>query len=455
MAMANHAPMGTLTSVRSHRDCGSPRVTERPSHPSRRWGHQCLFAVLALLFFVVNASPATADSEVTEPKAPVVRGEPEPGAHPKPKPPAPLGEGAVEAAIQRGVAFLVGYQNQDGSWGSAKRTKDLNIYAPVPGAHDAFRTGTTALALAALLEAGEASDAKTQAAIDKGESWLVENLPTLRRATPDAIYNVWGHAYAIQALVRMLPRKPDDAARTKRLGDLIRSQFDRLERYESVDGGWGYYDFRTHTQRPGTDSISFTTATVLIAFYEAREAGFPPPEKPTERALAAIRRQRKSDFSYLYGEYLKWKPMHPVNRPGGSLGRSQVCNLALRLFGDAHITDEILGIWLDRLIARNLWLDIGRKRPVPHESWFAVAGYFYYYGHYYGAMCVEKLPVAERAFYQDHLALLLLPKQEKDGSWWDYPLYDYHHSYGTAFAVMTLHRCRRPKSESKPGMMPD
>jgi hypothetical protein len=39
--------------------------------------------------------------------------------------------------------------------------------------------------------------------------------------------------------------------------------------------------------------------------------------------MASIRRQRKPDFSYDYGEYLKFRPMLPVNRPGGGLGRSQ------------------------------------------------------------------------------------------------------------------------------------
>ena len=48
--------------------------------------------------------------------------------------------------------------------------------------------------------------------------------------------------------------------------------------------------------------------------------------------------------------------------------------------------------WLDRLIVRNGWLDMGRKRPIPHESHFMVAGYFYYYGHYYATLCVEQLP---------------------------------------------------------------
>ncbi len=112
------------------------------------------------------------------------------------------------------------------------------------------------------------------------------------------------------------------------------------------------------------------------------------------------------------------------------------------MWGEQDITDEVLTSWLDRLFARNGWLDIGRKRPIPHESWFQVAGYFYYFGHYYAALCIEQLPEDERGFYQAHLAKLMLDRQEKDGSWWDYPLYDYHQPYGTAFALMTLARCR-------------
>jgi len=134
--------------------------------------------------------------------------------------------------------------------------------------------------------------------------------------------------------------------------------------------------------------------------------------------------------------------MMPINRPGGSLGRSQACNLALRLWGDSRITDDVLKEWLDRLFSRNLWLDIGRKRPIPHESHFQVAGYFFYFGHYYASLCIEQLKQEERPFYQDHLAAVMLPLQEKDGSWWDFPLYNYHQQYGTAFALMTLKRCR-------------
>ena len=301
--------------------------------------------------------------------------------------------------------------------------------------------GTSALALSALIEvAGDRSDARL--AIERGEAWIMENLPKLRRADFTAVYNTWGHAYGIQALVRMHNRVPNDAPRQAKIKDLIRQQIQMLDRYEFVNGGWAYYDFEHHTQKPGGSPTSFTTATVLIAFHEAKGLGIEIPDRLVTRAKASILRQRYPDFSYAYGEYLRFRPQLGINRPGGSLGRSQVCNLAMKHWGDPLVTDAVLTTWLDRLFARNGWLDIGRKRPIPHESWFQVAGYFFYYGHYYAALCIEQLPTDKRGPYQDHSAQVLLSLQEKDGSWWDYPLYDYHQAYGTGFALMSLARCR-------------
>ena len=41
---------------------------------------------------------------------------------------------SIDASIRRGVDFLITHQNPNGSWGSARKTKDLNIYAPLPAA---------------------------------------------------------------------------------------------------------------------------------------------------------------------------------------------------------------------------------------------------------------------------------------------------------------------------------
>lgn len=144
----------------------------------------------------------------------------------------------ITGAIQRGVDFLLQDQNPNGSWGSATRTKGLNIYAPVPGAHHAFRTATTSLCISALLE--YRSDRTDVAeSIAKAENWLVAHLPDLKRATGEAIYNVWGHGYSIQALVRLHQHYSDDVEKQQRFKQLIELQFERLSQYESVDGGWG------------------------------------------------------------------------------------------------------------------------------------------------------------------------------------------------------------------------
>jgi hypothetical protein len=257
-----------------------------------------------------------------------------------------------------------------------------------------------------------------------------------------ALYNVWGHSYAIHALLDLHERAEGDEKLQKELVALLAHQAKRLEGCTFNNGGWGYYDEIAHTKVPSGSPNSFTTATALVALKRAEKLGVEYPDKLADKAIASLLRQRYPDFSYAYGEYLRLYPRLDINRPAGSLGRSQACNLALRLYGDKQVTDEIMKAWLNRLFARNGWLGIARKRPVPHDSDFAVAGYFYYYGHYYAALCIEELPAKERPYFQDHLARILMPLQEKDGSWWDYPLYDYHQSWGTAMAVSSLVRCR-------------
>src|SRR5215203_3876245 len=134
------------------------------------------------------------------------------------KPITPVPESDRAGAVARGVDFLIRTQNKTGSWGAPTKTKELNIMADI-GSHTAFRIGTTSLVLMALCEV-EKDRPETTAAIRKGEEWLVKALPELRRGTPIELYNVWGHAYAIQALV-LLKKRPEATADRK-------ATFDRL-----------------------------------------------------------------------------------------------------------------------------------------------------------------------------------------------------------------------------------
>ncbi len=364
---------------------------------------------------------------------------------------APASEQDIRAAIERGVRFLVYSQNKNGSWGTV-RHKGRNIMMPAPTGFQAMRAAVTSLAVMALVEADSKQPGAAEA-LRRGEDWLIANLPQTRVSSLAAMYNNWTHAYGIQAMVRMLHRRPMDEKRELAIRRVIRDQLARLERNQHLDGGWGYYSFTA--KAPGlilsADSNCFMTATVLIAMDEARGAGFAVPDRVVDAAVESIRHQRRPDFAYAYSYEAARAPMWGINQPPGSLARSQVCNAATRVWGDKAVTMAVIRTWLDRFLARNDWLSMARKLPIPHEGHYQVAAYFYYYGHYYAALCIGLLPPAERPRFQNGMAHILLPLQEKDGSWWDFPFYGYHQQYGTAFAVMALRRCLASPADQAAG----
>jgi hypothetical protein len=350
---------------------------------------------------------------------------------------------SLDAAIRRGVDFLITHQNPNGSWGGATRTKGLNIYAPLPGAHHAYRAGASGLALSGIIDAADPRP-EVEAAIAKAAAWTAAELPKLRRADQTTTYNIWGHAYALRAISRLHSREQDSA---KKAGwaALAQGQVDLANRYADINGGWGYLDIFDNltTQKPSGIPTSFTTASVLLAMDQARSGmGVKLDEDLVRKAIAGINYQRTPDFSYTYSFDHRMRPRADINRPAGSLARSQACNAALRVFGEKSVTDEILTTWADRFLAREGFLSNVRKRPVPHEGAFRIAGYFYYYGIYYFTESVKLLPKETHAAYAKRLAAILLERQEKDGSWWDYPLYDYHQAYGTGYSLMALAWCR-------------
>ena len=351
---------------------------------------------------------------------------------------------AVESSIRRGVDYLVGKQNPDGSFGGPQRTKGLNIYAPLPGAHDAFLAGASGLALAGLVDAQDPRP-EVKKSIELAEKWAFDKLPQLRRADTTTTYNAWGHAYGLRAITRLYQSAANDPARQSSLKNLAQQQIELAHRYEDLNGGWGYLDIYDglHTQKPSGITTSFTSATVLLAMKEAEKTmGVKLDQKIITSTLASIRLQQFPDFTYAYSHGHHLAPQGEINRRNGSLARSQACNAALRAFDDPKMTSEVLSTWGDNFIEFEPWLDHGRKKPVPHESTFKISGYFYFYGVYYFTESAKHLPIEKQRDLAKKLARIILTRQEKDGSWWDYPLYDYHQPYGTGYCLMALKWCR-------------
>jgi hypothetical protein len=337
-------------------------------------------------------------------------------------------ERSLQDAIDEGVDYLVRTQSADGSWGQGRDTTDHDVMASVPGSHDAFRVGTTALCVRALREAGEHQASK------RGLEYLAAYDGT-RRATRAELYNIWAHLYALETLSRAWAEDKVDAYRQAAVRHLK-----WLELYETYIGGWNYYDFVYGTEKPSMEPVSFGTAAGLVALHEARQDGIEVPEGLVKRALSRLKEMKNPDGSFLYGSDFRYSPRHLANRDKGSLGRTQSCYYALKLWNEGGIGEKEIREGLERLFKEHRFIEIGRKRPMPHEGWYFTAGYYYYFGHYYAARLIEGL--ADKADYREQLRSYVLPHQEPDGSWWDFHLYDYGKPWGTSFAIMTLLRCR-------------
>jgi hypothetical protein len=336
----------------------------------------------------------------------------------------------ITSSIERGVAFLLKSQNPDGSWGTGLVTRGFEIVAQVPDSLHSFRVATTSLCVMALREAGE------KTAHDRGVEYLVTHGQVFRDST-DLVYNTWAHIYAAQALAIEMRSNPDP-----RIRKMVEFHVDRLARYETFEGGWNYYDFDIQAEHPGMGGTSFGTAAGLVALWEARKSGCEVPQPLVDRAMRVLKECRMPNDACLYGVEYRYVPRLDANQTRGSFGRAQPTNFAMWLWNSPLVGEKQAAQGLGVFEKEHIFIDMGRQRQFPHEAWYQTAPYYYYFDHYYAARILEKLSGEARQQHAWKLADFILPKQEADGSWWDYAMWDFHKPYGTAYAVMTLLRCR-------------
>ena len=127
-----------------------------------------------------------------------------------------------------------------------------------------------------------------------------------------------------------------------------------------------------------------------------------------------------------------------INNVRGSLGRIQVSNWALHQFGDKDTTVDRIRTGVEQFFEHHRFLAVARMRPVPHEAYYANAGYFFYFGHFYCSQTIELLPEAEREGFHVQLREKLLLTQRRDGSFCDFQGTSYMTTSSTAFAAMAL-----------------
>jgi len=352
--------------------------------------------------------------------------------------PPPATPEETEKAWKRGVAYLVASQNKDGTWGSIDASRPYQIYLGTLSSLRAFQDASAALCVAALLQASR-RDPSATAALDRGLDHILKSEP-LARANGDALYDNWTHLFLLHAMA-LVARDPRYQSRRADVERIALREARILETQQSADGGWGYYDFGYTLIHPaGKETTSFMTGAALVALDEAKKSGIEIEQRLVRDGLRSLARLRQGDGSYIYGNYALMWPTIGFNEVKGSLGRSQPCNLALFRNGKV-VTKTELRVSLENLFRHHEYIEMGRGRPYPHESWYYTAGYYYLFGHFYASLVLDELDDADRAKWKPILASILAKGQGEDGSWFDYPLYGYYKAYGTAFAVLTLERC--------------
>ena len=355
-----------------------------------------------------------------------------------------------EAELQAAVRWILDNQKRAGDWGYME-SRPRDIYLGSINSLHVWGNASSALCLMGLLGVEPTEEINT--ALRRGYVYLID-APDTPRATMDTFYNVWSHTYMIQALCRAMKdeRLKDLHANLKRRAE---HELQRLMDHQSLDGGWGYYDFQHRTLRPSGDiSTPFTAAAALVALHEAFAAGLRMRKLDAEGEGSGLRdhnvqigldyleRHRIPNGAYYYSTGHMHYPLGTANHIRGSLGRSQSGDNALITWGRKLTRDDIKA-QLDTFFAEHVFIEIGRGRQMPHEAWYAVAPYYYYFGHYYAARNVLALEAADQPKYAAQLSEKVVAGQYDDGSFWDYPLYGYHKSYGTGFGVMILNKCKQ------------
>lgn len=296
-----------------------------------------------------------------------------------------------------------------------------------------YRVGGTAIVCEALIAAPDfAEDEARVAALSRSLEFLAQMLDPetgdrFMVPGPKEGYDVrgWGHAQALALFLRVLALDEEASFPTEEqrasLAGLVPHLIHCLAVNEEPGGGWNY---------AGGAVSPFMTATTLDALMDARDAGFDVEEALIERALDALERNRADNGAFAYSGPARGRvAMH------ASCARSAAAELVLLRAGrsDAdRLHVAVLGFFdgWDELLVR-------KSQQGTHVGPYAIAPYYFMYGHTWAARAIAALDDERRPELRERLLEHLWRTREGDGIWND-RIFPRSASYGTAMAVLAL-----------------
>jgi hypothetical protein len=231
---------------------------------------------------------------------------------------------------------------------------------------------------------------------------------------------IWHVTYALHLQVALLRSdlEAEHGAARARAARLIEALIGMQQ-----NGGWSYVRApRTH---------SFNTALGLLLLSESRAVGVAVPDGVVEKARAFLTSLRNPDEArdYWYAPKMEFEAR-------ASTCRTALCELALQAAGDASASKR-----LAPAVAFFFEGEPGARSVTKiYESFLSPTSlqdaYHYYFGHYYVARALEKLPKSASAAHAARQIALLKRQVEVDGSFVDAQAQG--KAYSTAMAVLTV-----------------
>lgn len=342
----------------------------------------------------------------------------------------------AQRSLERAMQWITASQNPDGTWGTFVPGDVMELGFAAESYYD-WNLASNFLVLLALMECEETPERR--AALERGlQAACAKRLPI--RGDDWDNDGMWTALYGNVALTRAAV---DERLQSEALRELVqqrgRDYADILRRNQVIEGGWGYYDDPPYTHRPKW-ATSFSTACVVPALAAALRLGWLEDPHIVQRAVRYVDRCRLPNGAYEYdlNPIPRLQGGEHINQVPGSLGRIQVCNWALASVGVGKVTPDLLRSGLEQFFAEHRFLDAARQRPIPHEAYFANAGYFYFFGHYYAALAINLLPAGEREELHARLRPHLIKAMREDGSCTDFLNSDYDVLASTAFLALAL-----------------
>ena len=350
----------------------------------------------------------------------------------------------VEEARRKGFAFLVKSQNPDGSWGShdpqIAKLENFGFQLRNRGSQDGVRMACTAICANALLSKPDRSEAEQKALTRAAAALLDESKFAYHRGEA---FNTWGYGYKLDFLARwvMSPMGKADRARVEAAAKIC---VDGLRRFQQADGGWNYYA----PPVMGGTSMSFNTASFVIALQRARDAGIRIVPGMLNDAVKLLKRMRTARGGFVYDARSLHSARAVNELSAGS--RTAVCALALHNAGQFNDDDLIKSMEVFEEGAN--YLEDGRKLIQPHTAVHQISGYFFFYGYYYATIMAERLGEQFDRKRWDRFVWTFVRTQERNGSWWDTPAADYGDKWATGFVLESIQRYLDHDRQARPGV---